>query len=552
MTPSEIKTMLQQMVQTQDDFGSGRRLRRWMVGVMSHRTAMAGELVDELCATEEGSPELDELQRSVASVLAMARVAQENRQKRAEVVLKAAADAVSVAAALGQLKPFHRVVLASTWVRSGVPAPAALALSTDGIAGTAMGAGTHDTDHDTDVAGEVLDGIVRDVIGQFGGDPFVLYCMQAEVLPTLPAEMRPGVIAWAVDRPEPIYARLACFLLLDPVQSIRFGTACALADRASVSGLHPDAAIRMVTLRSWMPDDDTRATVDRALKNAMRSGIETGKYGKPWTIHSIMASLPDGGGTQCISIALQLGGSRKIALLLLKQGFGVRGAHCIPCTSATEQKALVQGLAKHNGALRVPLSWLERTLSMALADGLAAGLPPFPGLMQVTELCGCPTLRPEPVTTEALIAALPDAERIGGLPAQVRDGLMNVDNEWRSRLKIVESWFEEFDHVEELAKHVEELAESESSEQELGRDLWNWLETRRGYWARITALAADVLRAAQHPDADSLTATAMALIEGRELKEIPVMAEVHRQTIEVRADDKITFPKDAGPEDAGE
>jgi len=513
---------------------------------------MAGELVDELCATEEGSPELDELQRSVASVLAMARVAQENRQKRAEVVLKAAADAVSVAAALGQLKPFHRVVLASTWVRSGVPAPAALALSTDGIAGTAMGAGTHDTDHDTDVAGEVLDGIVRDVIGQFGGDPFVLYCMQAEVLPTLPAEMRPGVIAWAVDRPEPIYARLACFLLLDPVQSIRFGTACALADRASASGLHPDAAIRMVTLRSWMPDDDTRATVDRALKNAMRSGIETGKYGKPWTIHSIMASLPDGGGTQCISIALQLGGSRKIALLLLKQGFGVRGAHCIPCTSATEQKALVQGLAKHNGALRVPLPWLERTLSMALADGLAAGLPPFPGLMQVTELCGCPTLRPEPVTTEALIAALPDAERIGGLPAQVRDGLMNVDNEWRSRLKIVESWFEEFDHVEELAKHVEELAESESSEQELGRDLWNWLETRRGYWARITALAADVLRAAQHPDADSLTATAMALIEGRELKEIPVMAEVHRQTIEVRADDKITFPKDAGPEDAGE
>jgi len=46
------------------------------------------------------------------------------------------------------------------------------------------------------------------------------------------------------------------------------------------------------------------------------------------------------------------------------------------------------------------------------------------------------------------------------------------------------------------------------------------------------ALSADVLAAASHPDAESFTATAMALQDGRDLKNIPVMADVHEQTIE--------------------
>ena len=37
----------------------------------------------------------------------------------------------------------------------------------------------------------------------------------------------------------------------------------------------------------------------------------------PWTIHSIRATLPDGGGAQSIGIALQSGSNRKTAMLLL-------------------------------------------------------------------------------------------------------------------------------------------------------------------------------------------------------------------------------------------
>ena len=113
-------------------------------------------------------------------------------------------------------------------------------------------------------------------------------------------------------------SRLACFWLLDPAAPIRLAAAKALADRASAGGLSSDVTGKMVMLRSRMPDDDARAAVDQALKAAMRSGTATGAPVKPWTIHSVIATLLDGGGAQSIMIALQSGGSRKTAMLLLK------------------------------------------------------------------------------------------------------------------------------------------------------------------------------------------------------------------------------------------
>lgn len=86
----------------------------------------------------------------------------------------------------------------------------------------------------------------------------------------------------------------------------------------------------------------------------------------------MLATLPDGGGAQSIGIALQSGGQRKAAMLLLKQGFGVKDAYVIPCASASEQKLLMRRLAEETGALEVPFDCLKRVLPMMLAEDLAA------------------------------------------------------------------------------------------------------------------------------------------------------------------------------------
>jgi yecA family protein len=164
-------------------------------------------------------------------------------------------------------------------------------------------------------------------------------------------------------------------------------------------------------------------------------------------------------------------------------------------------------------------------LSAALGDGLAAGLPPAPGLIEIAELCGFDRLRPVTVTTETLINELPATERLRSLSAQARGKLINASEGWWDRHETVQSWFEESDPAHEVLEGTRSPKAVEAA-------LWRWLETRREYWARLVARAADVLAEADDPDADSFTATALALFEGRQLKKIPIMQDVHEQTIQ--------------------
>ena len=54
-----------------------------------------------------------------------------------------------------------------------------------------------------------------------------------------------------------------------------------------------------------MPEDDARREIDLVLKEAMRRGVAAEPEPGPWTLHTIRATLPDGGGAQSIGIALQ-------------------------------------------------------------------------------------------------------------------------------------------------------------------------------------------------------------------------------------------------------
>ncbi len=521
MAQKQLETTLAELARLHDDFDGRREILDRASFALLHRPALGGQLIARLCATDEAAPELEPLTELLGSVLDGARMARENRKKRGDAFLKAVTDAVGLAAGQRKLRPFHRLVLARVWARNGLEAPAALELSADDLDSADRGAAPQDRA----AAEAMLDGLFRDLIAQSEGDPLALHAALTETFPAMPPEMRALVIAWSVERPEPIHTRLACFWLLDPAASIRLSATRALADRACADGLSADVAGKMVMLRSWMPDDDARAAVDQALKVAMRSGLATGASVKPWTIHNIMATLPDGGGAQSICIALQSGGGRKVAMLLLKQSHGVKDAYAIPCRSVTEQKALLQRVMDETDTAKASVAWLEHALSMALADGLSADLPPAPGLIEVAELCGFSALRPEPVTTEALIAALPAAKRIGSLSAQARGKLINASKDWWNRHGIVQSWFEECDDAQELI-------EGAHSQRALDAALWKWLETRRDFWARLVARGADVLADADHADAESFTATAMALRDGRDLKKIPVMADVHDQTVE--------------------
>lgn len=362
----------------------------------------------------------------------------------------------------------------------------------------------------------------------------------------MPSEMREHIVTYSVARSNPIHADLACFWLLDPAPTIRFAAARAIAGRLARGDLPGSTLATLVVLRSWMPEDEARREVDLVLREAMRKGVAPEPEAGPWTLHAIRATLPDGGGAQSIGIALQSGTRRKMAMLLLKQGQGVKDAYTIPCRSARDQKTIVDRMSEEVGALSVTADYVRRALSIALADGLVQGRPPVPGLIEVARICGLADLRPEVRATPELIAGLVSTPAVQALCPREQGALILASEGWWDRHEIVESWFEESDEAHAILDKARTARSGETA-------LWKWLETRRDWWARILARAADVLETALEPDAASFAACATGLLDGRDLKKIPVMLDIHEQTIEAWIRDDPDFDPGASLDDlAGE
>lgn len=523
-----------------DNLGARRQVLERMSFDLLHRPALGGQIVARLCAIDDPSPTDEDLLDLLGAGLDATRIACENGKARGQAFLAAVEDALALARRQGRMTPAHNLIFARTWTRNGLPAPAALELQRGDVVAGVGRRTANPAEGDA-----LLDGLFAELIQQAEGEPLALHHALTESFPAMPPEMRDHVVAYSVGRSGALHADLACFWLLDPAAPIRLAAAQGLADRLVQGTLPGRILATLVILRSWMPEDAARGRVDQVLKEAMRKGVVADPDQTPWKIHGIRATLPDGGGAQSIGIALQSGERRKMAMLLLKQGQGVKDAYTIPCANAREQKSITERMSEDVDALSVTVDCLHRALSVALADGLAQGRPPVPGLIEIARICGLSTLRPEVKSTPELIAGLGSFAAVKALSLRQQGALIMASDEWWDRHEIIESWFEDSDEAHAVLDKARNARSAEAA-------LWKWLETRRDWWARIMARAADVLETGLHPDAVGFVACATALLEGRELKKIPVMLDIHEQTIEAWIRDDPDIDPEASLEDLAE
>lgn len=520
-----------------DGFGARSEiLERFSVDLL-HRPALGGQIVARLCAINDPSPKDEDLLDLLGAGLDAARIACENGKARGQSFLAAVEDALALARRQGRMTPAHNLIFAGAWTRNGLTAPVSLEVQREDVVPADGRRTANPAEGDA-----LLDGLFAELISQAEGEPLALHAALTESFPAMPAGMRGHVVAYSVARSDPIHADLACFWLLDPAPTIRLAAARAIAGRLARGDLPGKILATLVVLRSWMPEDDARREIDLVLKEAMRRGVAAEPEPGPWTLHTIRATLPDGGGAQSIGIALQSGTRRKMAMLLLKQGQGVKDAYTIPCRSAKDQKAVIERMSEEVGALSVTAGYVRRALAIALADGLAQGRPPVPGLIEVARICGLSGLRPEVRSTPDLIAGLVSTPAVRALSPREQGALILASEGWWDRHEIVESWFEESDEAQAVLDKARTARSGEAA-------LWKWLETRRDWWARILTRAADVLETALEPDAASFAACATALLDGRDLKKIPVMLDIHEQTIEAWIRDDPDFDPGASLED---
>ena len=477
------------------------------------------DLCAELIQVAKTGPLTDGQMSVLTAALDEARMADENAQRKGRAFLEEMRDVVALLDT--DLTSQAALSLSSAWTRAGLTPPPSLAHAVIPEDPDAFA----DTGGIPDIPDEMFDGIFKG-FNQIGEQSVsAMLAMLDEMLPTLPPEARFAFIRKLATRSEALCGEAAAALLLATDPSVRSGALAGLALRQEAGDLSQALFSRITLIRSWLQDPDALRGIDELIRSALKNGTQAPETRSKPKIHRVASSMIDGSGAQSISMAVQSGSRRALAVVLLKQGFGVKDAFVIPCASATEQKKMIGQIMDEAGAVDTTTEYMFTALSWALADGQTRGTMPAAGLLDVVETAGFGDLRPRTANVADIASAADPEGTVSALSTRARGSLIMASEDWPDRFSISDSWFEGSDASSDAI-------ESATTQNSMNRKLWQHLETRRDFWAMVFARNAALLAAAKDPTAFEFVAVAQAMTEGRDLKKTPIMHFVHAVSFE--------------------
>jgi hypothetical protein len=374
-----------------------------------------------------------------------------------------------------------------------------------------------------DVA-DLAEGLVPDE-----STPFETYTGLREVVGAMPAQVTTAFLTQMIGQGDPRMIAVGRYFLLDPVAEMRDAAIAGFGLLAESA--HVDAALLsdLILIRNWLPNGKA---LDTLIKTALRREPSGGTVPRPWQLHRVMTSLPDGTGSQSIIGVCSRGSTRAVAAAMIKEGHGIKDAYVIPCSSRGDQKTIVEQIEQAMTMHDVSPSYLAPATGFALGDGLARGAVTTPGFLDVAPMFGIGDVTPETGGHVALLAVVdPDGE-LAALSDNRRGRLIGKSRDWFSEHDISSSWF-----VSDatLMAALEEASTAASAKKIVA----GHLEERRDRWAKIFARTALILRHDGNAPRDawmSFATVAQALATGREIKKIPVFEDILGQTLEVAAE----------------
>lgn len=515
--PSNPSALIALIADISDREARARLLHEGALALLAE-PAMVDAVADAVVAGDD-----DEM-RAASELLVLAldeaRMAMENAAPEGAALIEAAGAALSARDAEAELAPPMRMRLAQIYARADLAPPPFAILTPEIMAAAGEGLAPR---ADAPDIGALLDEVIRDV----GEEPMQVHAVLDEMYAGLPLELAETMVAMTIARPGAVEARLGLYWLLDPRREIRLAAATALLQRAEAGARDPSVGALLPAIRKWIPDDPARTALDAAVRRLMRDGGAHARP-RPPTIHRAAASLPDGAGAQSLVAAVQAGGRRAVAMMLLKQGHGVKDAFVIPCGSASEQKRTLAMILDEVETVDVAPICIAEALSRGLGEGLALDVMPAPGLVDMIEFWGPEALIPAPADAEAILAAIGAEESLGRLSSAKRAALIADSAEWVVLFEQSDAWFEDTGPLRAAIARARTPRGRETV-------VWKHLETRRGWWARIFTASAATLKAQTKPEDGlwlSFACVAQALLEGRSLKRTPIMVDIMAMTLD--------------------
>lgn len=378
--------------------------------------------------------------------------------------------------------------------------------------------------------GRELQGIVDQMGGAVGDDPFMVVEGLAETGTLMPADLRAYLVhELGLSRHSALREALP-LLLLDSEPMVRQAAAAALEQIATPETFSPIMLRRTLLVRNWVPEIE-REAIDRLVRKARVKGVACAQWPQAPTL-AIHCSAVDGSGAQSLILTTPGGRNGLFAGILLKQDFGVRDAWCdlsVPRSKITQS---LKEIRHEMQWISIGRDYLDLVVQHHIASGLAAGNLPLTAMVQIAEAIGATDWKDRgldvAVETERLFAELgAEANTKTAIDASLQRGNVLLAED-----PMMRSWFEDGAAIRELVNDRRRLRRDMAVQRVLDQVLTD----RRGVWAeRLLFLAlwlrAGVEAAAPAEWARDCVVLAHELLTTRPLAELPAMVTIAERSV---------------------
>lgn len=489
---------------------------RW-ADTWAHQIAANGSAISDLLEQLQREPDLpDDLLVLFSGVLNVMRMNLENLEKDAASIFALVEGWLGAKTASNSFGNRQKMALCQAFIRAGLNPPDLIRIDLE-VSGSEEILGDLDM---PDIETLMRDLIPDDITG------YPAYMVLREGVGAMPRDAAALFVSQMVAQAFPKLVLIGRYCLLDPMGEMRVAAAEGYVALAQSGSMDASVLSDLIRVCRWLPDQRTKSTLDRAIKEALRREASGGSVPGPWALHRLMASLPDGTGSQSIVASVSRGSEKHIATLLLKAGHGIKDAYAIPCTSTSHQRRTLAEIDESMSMYEVPAPYLPAALATALGDGLATGLPPAPGFVDVAEMLRQNDIAPlDSGSVSALDIADPDA-RLDALSGAKRGRLIGQSIEWARDHEMSSSWF-----VTDAA--LSGKLDAAKTDAQAEKVVWAHLETKREFWSLLFARSAAVLRHAGDDDWLGFAAVVQGLETDRPLKKIPIFEVIAALTLDL-------------------
>ena len=234
----------------------------------------------------------------------------------------------------------------------------------------------------------------------------------------------------------------------------------------------------------------------------------------------LLSTLPDGSGRQILTAPLAGDETPRTVRVRIELGKGI--AEAVIAGGALAEEAITRQNDELD-AIAVSMDAFRLSLSAALAESLAAGLPPPSELTEISFACGFGILRPRSMTAADWLVEIDPGGDIAGLSDTRLEALLARGRHWPRKHPMTGTWSEGTSVYADVVGGVSEA-------EDVWRGFWSLVEARRDRWTMLMLGAAHVLKAGESGDWREFAATGAALLRGRALSSVPFMGHVFDAT----------------------